>query len=85
MKIVSRIKLPIETEMELFEKLLNELQDYIAPMQVNGNVSKTPHLLLSVNQFSAPSEIAGLLTEQNATVSLRNSSTNSKCVPGFIG
>lgn len=25
-------------EMQLFEKLLNELQDYIAPMQVNGHV-----------------------------------------------
>ena len=28
-------------EMQLFEKLLNELQDYIAPMQVNGQVMAT--------------------------------------------
>ncbi len=25
-------------EMELYEKLLLELQDYIAPMQANGNI-----------------------------------------------
>jgi DNA mismatch repair protein MutS len=28
----------LQIELQLFEKLLNELQDYIAPMQVNGNV-----------------------------------------------
>jgi DNA mismatch repair protein MutS len=28
----------LQIEMQLFEKLLNELQDYIAPMQVNGHV-----------------------------------------------
>jgi DNA mismatch repair protein MutS len=28
----------LHIELQLFEKLLNELQDYIAPMQVNGNV-----------------------------------------------
>ncbi len=27
-----------QIELQLFENLLNELQDYIAPMQVNGNV-----------------------------------------------
>lgn len=27
----------LRIELEIFEKLLNELQDYIAPMQVNGN------------------------------------------------
>jgi DNA mismatch repair protein MutS len=28
----------LQIELQLFEKLLNELKDYIAPMQVNGNV-----------------------------------------------
>jgi len=28
----------LQIELQLFEQLLNELQDYIAPMQVNGNV-----------------------------------------------
>ena len=28
----------LQIEMQIFEKLLNELQDYIAPMQVNGHV-----------------------------------------------
>src|SRR5215204_2709784 len=28
----------LQIEFQLFEKLLNELQDYIAPMQVNGHV-----------------------------------------------
>ena len=28
----------LQIELQLFEKLLNELQDYIAPMQVNGHV-----------------------------------------------
>ncbi|HTB51933.1 MAG TPA: DNA mismatch repair protein MutS [Ferruginibacter sp.] len=31
----------LQIELQLFEKLLNELQDYIAPMQINGNVLAT--------------------------------------------
>jgi len=37
-KIIGAEDKILQIEMELFEKLLNELQDYIAPMQVNGNV-----------------------------------------------
>ncbi len=37
-KIVGAEDKILAIEMQLFEKLLNELQDYIAPMQVNGHV-----------------------------------------------
>ena len=37
-KIVGAEDKILQIEMQLFEELLNELQDYIAPMQVNGNV-----------------------------------------------
>ncbi|MEP7108908.1 MAG: DNA mismatch repair protein MutS [Ferruginibacter sp.] len=37
-KIIGAEDKILQIEMELFEKLLNELQDYIAPMQVNGHV-----------------------------------------------
>lgn len=37
-KIVGAEDKILQIEMGLFEKLLNELQDYIAPMQVNGQV-----------------------------------------------
>ncbi len=37
-KIVGAEDKILAIEMKLFEELLNELQDYIAPMQVNGNV-----------------------------------------------
>ncbi len=37
-KIVGAEDKILQIEMQLFEKLLNELQDYIAPMQVNGHV-----------------------------------------------
>ena len=37
-KIIGAEDKIIQIEMGLFEKLLNELQDYIAPMQVNGQV-----------------------------------------------
>jgi DNA mismatch repair protein MutS len=37
-KIVGAEDKILVIEMLLFEKLLNELQDYIAPMQVNGHV-----------------------------------------------
>ena len=37
-KIVGAENKILLIEMQLFEKLLNELQDYIAPMQVNGHV-----------------------------------------------
>ncbi|MBK8610574.1 MAG: DNA mismatch repair protein MutS [Chitinophagaceae bacterium] len=37
-KIVGAEDKILAIEMQLFEELLNELQDYIAPMQVNGNV-----------------------------------------------
>ncbi len=37
-KIVGAEDKILMIEMQLFEKLLNELQDYIAPMQVNGHV-----------------------------------------------
>jgi DNA mismatch repair protein MutS len=37
-KIIGAEDKILQIEMHLFEKLLNELQDYIAPMQVNGNV-----------------------------------------------
>ena len=37
-KIVGAEDKMLQIEMQLFEKLLNELQDYIAPMQVNGHV-----------------------------------------------
>ena len=40
-KIVGAEDKILQIEMQLFEKLLNELQDYIAPMQVNGNVLAT--------------------------------------------
>ena len=37
-KIIGAEDKIIQIEFQLFEKLLNELQDYIAPMQVNGHV-----------------------------------------------
>ena len=37
-KIVGAEDKMLQIEMQLFEELLNELQDYIAPMQVNGHV-----------------------------------------------
>ena len=37
-KIVGAEDKILQIEMQLFEELLNELQDYIAPMQVNGHV-----------------------------------------------
>lgn len=37
-KIVGAEEKMLAIEMQLFEELLNELQDYIAPMQVNGHV-----------------------------------------------
>jgi DNA mismatch repair protein MutS len=37
-KIVGAEEKIAQIEMQLFEKLLNELQDFIAPMQVNGSV-----------------------------------------------
>ncbi len=37
-KIVGAEEKMLQIEQQLFEKLLNELQDYIAPMQVNGHV-----------------------------------------------
>jgi DNA mismatch repair protein MutS len=37
-KIIGAEDKILRIEMQLFEELLNELQDYIAPMQVNGNV-----------------------------------------------
>jgi DNA mismatch repair protein MutS len=37
-KIVGAEEKILNIEQQLFEKLLNELQDYIAPMQVNGHV-----------------------------------------------
>ncbi|MFM2327566.1 MAG: hypothetical protein RIR31_1768, partial [Bacteroidota bacterium] len=37
-KIIGAEDKILAIEMQLFEKLLNELQDYIAPMQVNGHV-----------------------------------------------
>ena len=37
-KIVGAEDKILAIEMQLFEELLNELQDYIAPMQVNGHV-----------------------------------------------
>ncbi len=37
-KIVGAEDKVLAIEMQLFEELLNELQDYIAPMQVNGHV-----------------------------------------------
>ncbi|MEO5889096.1 MAG: DNA mismatch repair protein MutS [Ferruginibacter sp.] len=37
-KIIGAEDKILQIELELFEKLLNELQDYIAPMQVNGHV-----------------------------------------------
>ncbi len=37
-KIVGAEDKILQIEMQLFEKLLNELQDYISPMQVNGHV-----------------------------------------------
>ncbi|MFN8251457.1 MAG: DNA mismatch repair protein MutS [Ferruginibacter sp.] len=37
-KIVGAEEKILQIEQQLFEKLLNELQDYIAPMQVNGHV-----------------------------------------------
>ena len=37
-KIVGAEDKILQIELQLFEKLLNELQDYIAPMQVNGHV-----------------------------------------------
>ena len=37
-KIVGAEDKMLAIEMQLFEELLNELQDYIAPMQVNGHV-----------------------------------------------
>ena len=37
-KIVGAEDKMLDIEMQLFEELLNELQDYIAPMQVNGHV-----------------------------------------------
>ena len=37
-KIIGAEDKILTIEMQLFEKLLNELQDYIAPMQVNGQV-----------------------------------------------
>jgi DNA mismatch repair protein MutS len=37
-KIVGAEEKMLAIEQQLFEKLLNELQDYIAPMQVNGHV-----------------------------------------------
>ena len=37
-KIVGAEEKILSIEQQLFEKLLNELQDYIAPMQVNGHV-----------------------------------------------
>ncbi|MEJ7586189.1 MAG: DNA mismatch repair protein MutS [Ferruginibacter sp.] len=37
-KIIGAEEKILQIEMQLFEKLLNELQDYIAPMQVNGHV-----------------------------------------------
>jgi DNA mismatch repair protein MutS len=40
-KIVGAEDKILQIEMQLFEKLLNELQDYIAPMQVNGQVMAT--------------------------------------------
>ncbi len=40
-KIVGAEDKILQIEMQLFEKLLNELQDYIAPMQVNGHVLAT--------------------------------------------
>ena len=40
-KIIGAEDKIIEIEQRLFQELLNELQDYIAPMQVNGNVLAT--------------------------------------------
>jgi DNA mismatch repair protein MutS len=40
-KIIGAEDKILQIEMQLFEKLLNELQDYIAPMQVNGQVLAT--------------------------------------------
>ncbi len=37
-KIIGAEDKILQIEMQLFEELLNELQDYIAPMQVNGHV-----------------------------------------------
>ncbi|MEY2917800.1 MAG: mismatch repair protein MutS [Bacteroidota bacterium] len=37
-KIIGAEDKIIAIEMQLFEKILNELQDYIAPMQINGHV-----------------------------------------------
>jgi len=37
-KIIGAEDKMLQIEMQLFEELLNELQDYIAPMQVNGHV-----------------------------------------------
>jgi DNA mismatch repair protein MutS len=37
-KIIGAEDKILQIEMQLFEKLLNELQDYISPMQVNGHV-----------------------------------------------
>lgn len=40
-KIIGAEDKIIEIEQRIFQELLNELQDYIAPMQVNGNVLAT--------------------------------------------
>ena len=37
-KIIGAEEKILAIELELYEKLLLELQDYIAPMQVNGNI-----------------------------------------------